>query len=310
MTLNANKKRAAKHAAYGYNVEDRLAQIVLIFTKKFLSSFIFPTFTNLMALIFCSLCHDCCTQLKNLTQEILSISPEVFETSLQINILRRKTRIHDLLNNIQDFFWLPSFLIFVANFSASTSVIGMVLYRDLNAIVQMGNVFTSLLFFGIHSFGSILFMLWVTGGIPISLQEFNEAFCKKAHLRLIRSRNFSEPQLKRELSEKPDFYLTGCDMISFKRSTIFAVFGALLTYTVLLINMKKSVPISSLHILNLMDSRMTFDDILTSEAIISFKIHSENWKGWEKGELLYVQQNKASKSSRCPEWMLKESNFA
>ncbi|GIX75016.1 hypothetical protein CEXT_555741 [Caerostris extrusa] len=73
-------------------------------------------------------------------------------------------------------------------------------------------------------------------GVPIELNEFKAVFYKKAFVRMMSSTTLEEPKLERWLFDKPHFVFTGCDIVSYRRSTVLAVVGTLLTYTVLVIN--------------------------------------------------------------------------
>ncbi|GFT19409.1 uncharacterized protein NPIL_408911 [Nephila pilipes] len=236
MTMATNSKRAAKFSAYGYNVEQPLAQIVLVSIQTFLNAILYPTFTDMITLLYCTLCQNCCMLINNLTYEVVCISPEAFEPSKQMGILKRKMSIDKVLENIQETFSWPSFFIIASNFSSCITVIGWFLYYDLKTYHT--RTITESIFFGVSAFGSLAYILWVTGNVPISIKKLKDAFYEKAHLRLLILRNLEESQLKRELLEKPEFVLTACDIISLKRSTVLSVFGTLLTYTVLMINVK------------------------------------------------------------------------
>ncbi|GFS51213.1 uncharacterized protein TNIN_486081 [Trichonephila inaurata madagascariensis] len=91
------------------------------------------------------------------------------------------------------------------------------------------------IFYGINAFLCVVSILWVAGALPIQMNKFKETFHSKTHARLLYYHTKDEMYLKRDLNE-PDFALTGCEMISYKRSTILAFIGTLLTYTVLVVN--------------------------------------------------------------------------
>ncbi|GFS46020.1 uncharacterized protein NPIL_73061 [Nephila pilipes] len=233
MALTASHKWAAKFDAYGYEIKHPLAQVLLIVTKSILYAIVYPTLTNLITLIYCAVCRSSSELVKNLTEDILRISPRAFGPSKQIDILDRKARIDDVLENIQDVFSLPAFFVVAANFTSCMTIIGWFLHIDLAN--YHAHMFAQTVFLAINSFGCLTFLLWIASCVPIQMQKLKEAFYKKAHLRLITYRDLGEPQLKTELFQKPDFTFTGWDLIPFKRSTLVAVFGTLLSYTVLLV---------------------------------------------------------------------------
>ncbi|GIY29486.1 uncharacterized protein CDAR_534171 [Caerostris darwini] len=233
-SLAANLSWLAKYHAFGNNIESKMAQILIIVTQCFLSAVVHPTFTNLVALLYCILCQCCTSALTTLTQEILQMSPKQFGPYKQLDILRRKAKIDDILEKIQAIFSLPAFFLIAGNFLSCGSVIGKHLYfgKEMYRSYHMKES----VFYGISSFFCLTIILWVAGGVPIQVQKLKEAFYKKEHLRLLTITDFDEPTLKKGLFEDTDFVFTGCDIISFKRSTILALFGALLTYTVLAVS--------------------------------------------------------------------------
>ncbi|GIY16930.1 uncharacterized protein CEXT_30721 [Caerostris extrusa] len=125
---------------------------------------------------------------------------------------------------------------FIANLSSCGIVVAWILeysLKEYQSFMIIGTVF-----FVINSFSSMTAVLWMAGQVPIQLQKLKESFYEKAHLRLISVCDLDEPQFKKELMEKPDFVLTGCEIISLRRSTVLGVFGTLLTYTVLAVSIK------------------------------------------------------------------------
>ncbi|GFT99483.1 uncharacterized protein NPIL_593431 [Nephila pilipes] len=91
-------------------------------------------------------------------------------------------------------------------------------------------------FYATNSFGSLIAILWIAGGVPIALDTFKDEFFKTAHHKMLLSSLPEEPKLEKWLFHKPDFVFTGCDIFSYRRSSILAVVGTLLTYTFLIIN--------------------------------------------------------------------------
>ncbi|GBN62942.1 hypothetical protein AVEN_135741-1 [Araneus ventricosus] len=237
ITLTTPDRRfGARFEAYGYETQSAFAQILIISIKSFLYFLVHPTFSNLLSFLYCILCNRCCSMIRNLTDYVLQISPKDFGTSKQIYILRRKARIDDALENLQRTFSMPAFFIIVANFLSCGSVIGWFLFVDLSQ--YQCDVIIESAFYGASSFSCLTAVLWIASELPVQLLKFKEAYNKKEHLRMIDFDRFEEPQLRRELFEKQEFVLSGCDMIFFKRGTVLAVFGTLLTYTVLIVNAK------------------------------------------------------------------------
>ncbi|KAF8787976.1 hypothetical protein HNY73_009519 [Argiope bruennichi] len=193
-------------------------------------------FPDLIALLYCTLCKGCSAKIINLINGIQKIPIEDFGSSQQMEILRRKAELDDILSNIQDIFSVPSLLIIAKNFLSCATVIGWQLYyhsKSYRSHGVIGSVFN-----GVNSFGSLAVVLWFAGGIPIQLHKLKEAFYRKERQRLYFFQKKGLLHLRKELFEVTEFCFTGCDIISFKRRTLLTIIGTLLTYTVLIINMK------------------------------------------------------------------------
>ncbi|GFT25765.1 uncharacterized protein NPIL_414651 [Nephila pilipes] len=235
-TTIANNEKTVQFETYGYPFENSTALNLYIGFKFFLYTLVHPTFTCLVSLFFCMLCQRCRILIDNLTEEIRQISPEDFGSYNQVNILKRKAKIDQVLNSIQEVFSLPSFLIIVANFLTCSSVIGWVLRG--NPETDGRAEYIEALFWGITNLSNLIRIMWLAGDIPIQVGKLKEMFYEKLRIRLFYARNQEEFQLKPELFGQSDFVFTGCHVISLNRSTVLAVCGTLLTYTVLLVSFK------------------------------------------------------------------------
>ncbi|GIY58119.1 uncharacterized protein CDAR_431811 [Caerostris darwini] len=172
----------------------------------------------MVALLYCVLCQRCYSFINSLTQEVQNMSPMGFGPSKQIYILRRKAIMDGVLNNIQNIFSVPIFFMLIANLLSCGTVVVWILqfnFEEYRLYMVIGSVL-----FAINSFSSMTAVLLMAGQVPIQLQKLKESFYEKAHLRLISVCDLNEPQYKKELLEKPDFVLTGCDIISLRRSTV------------------------------------------------------------------------------------------
>ncbi|GFU45839.1 uncharacterized protein NPIL_572391 [Nephila pilipes] len=211
-----------------------LVRTMFICIVRCLQFFCFPTFHCVIALLYCILCLRCTTLIRKLAQEINMCSPESFGPGDQFSILRRKSEIDCILDIIQDIFSLPSFFIVLSSFLSLYRVLAFNLtsrvihYSSLTATVS--------LFYGVTGFFCFTSILWVAGGVPVELNKLKEKFYKKVHLRFIVLAITKEPKYKQEILEAPEFVLTGCGILSYRRSSILTLVGTLLTYTVLIIN--------------------------------------------------------------------------
>ncbi|GFT19415.1 uncharacterized protein NPIL_408941 [Nephila pilipes] len=219
---------------YGYIIENDLTKFFLLSVKSCLHYMAYPTYTNIVALMYGTLCLRCSARLNLLSKEITQWAPETFGLPKQIDILKRKAKINDILLNIQDIFSLPILLIIIVNITMCGSITGWFLIRSWNESFFLWKVESA--FFGVNAFLCVVSILWVAGAVPIEMNKFKETFHGKTHVRLLYYNTNDELYLKREVVNEPDFVLTGCEIVSFKRSTILAFVGTLLTYTVLLIS--------------------------------------------------------------------------
>ncbi|GFU22216.1 uncharacterized protein NPIL_455691 [Nephila pilipes] len=227
-TLVSDKTSTSKFYAYGYEFKSIKTQIIVISMKTFLMFLIHSTFPFLIAILFCILCLSCSSSFNCLTQKVLQYPPEEFGPKEQIDVLKQKAKIDDILDNIQDIFSLPSFLVIMTNLLSCCIVLGMNL-NDINSKARI----TSVLFFGIPNLVSLIAVLWTAGGLLVEQHKLKGAFYKKVHMRFLMLRCSEDLQCKREIRDKPDFVFNGCNIFSYTRSSILAAVGTLLTYTLL-----------------------------------------------------------------------------
>ncbi|GFR18192.1 uncharacterized protein TNCT_129231 [Trichonephila clavata] len=200
--------------------------------KNFLYSLIFPTLTNAIALLFCLLCVQVSTVIRRLTEDITLGSPINFITSKRLEKIKEKSEIDDILDNIQDIFSMPSLFIIVSNLSTCASVLNLYLNSHTISVVT----YIEWALYAINSLGCLVAVLWIAGGVTVADQKFKESFHRKSKLRMFLDATPTEPRLERWLFDKPDFVFNGWGILPYRRITVFAVIGALVTYTVLIVN--------------------------------------------------------------------------
>ncbi|GIY02592.1 uncharacterized protein CDAR_292021 [Caerostris darwini] len=189
---------------------------------------IVSTHLNLLTLLYCSLCLYCSSSINSLADKVARYSPEEFVPFLQLDILRRKVKIDALLHDIQNMFSKPSLLLMMANYISCIYCLGLLLiFYDIH--IQL------LLVCAIH-FICIVSVLWSAGTVPVALNKLQEVFQAKTHSRLLSVRTSDELQMiliKKEFIDKTNFALSGWDIVLYKKSTILAFVGTLLTYSLL-----------------------------------------------------------------------------
>ncbi|GFT73395.1 uncharacterized protein NPIL_511351 [Nephila pilipes] len=230
-TIYCDKRFFSTLLAYGYKLESLSGQILLIWIKKFLQYLIFPTFPLLISLLYSTLCQRCSFFFTLLNKEITEYSADDFGPEEQRTILRRKAKIDDILDIIQEIFSVPSFFFNLGYFVCCCRALAWNLTLRVKTPIQMLTLINGIII--------LIFLcatLWVSGGLPENISKLKEAFYKKTHRRIIFVGTSKEPDLRKELLDKPDFVLTGCGVLFHRKSSVLAAIGALLTYTVLVVS--------------------------------------------------------------------------
>ncbi|GFR19935.1 uncharacterized protein TNCT_165111 [Trichonephila clavata] len=228
----------SRFETYGYDIENHTLKILYISTKFFLYALVHPAFTCLVTLLQCVLCQRFCALINDLTQKVMQVSSEDFDSSKQTDILRLKAKIDEIFENLQYVFSVPSFLVTAINFLTCGAMIGWLLYVDDLSILPPFAI-VEIAFYIVIDFSSLIALLWVTGNVPVELKKLKCEFYKKIRSRILYFSHGGETQLRKELFGHSNFTFSGCDIISFKRSTILALSGTLVTYTFLVITVKK-----------------------------------------------------------------------
>ncbi|KAF8787280.1 hypothetical protein HNY73_008895 [Argiope bruennichi] len=225
-------KTDTKDLIYGYDVGSSPLKTFVLGLKFFLYFFLHPTLNNLLALLYCTICMRCCSLIRNLKAEVMQCTFERFTPLKQIDIINRKEKVDSVLESFERIFSLPSFLMTVTNILSCGSVLGStIIDNDLQF-----HILAQWMFHTTNIFGCLLTTFWIAGSIPIELKEFKDAYYRKACLRMLKARIPEESRLERWVFDTPDFVLTGFGVFSYTRSSLLAVVGALLTYTMLAIN--------------------------------------------------------------------------
>lgn len=222
---------------YGFEVRSVYFK-ALYFIKSILYSFVYPTSANLVVLFYCSLCYHCCQVLAILTEQVQKCAPEHFTLARQMYILKKFSNLEDVLMQLQNAFSLPAFCVFTAHFLTSCSVLGMVVLSGIS-YMEFTEIFVLFLSL-VNSLPFLVACLWFAGGVTLAMDRFKVEFSKTTQRRLIVIRCAEESDFAKGLYERPNFVLTGCDILFFTRSSILTVAGTLLTYTLLVLNIEVS----------------------------------------------------------------------
>ncbi|GFS94718.1 uncharacterized protein NPIL_509621 [Nephila pilipes] len=242
LVCSLNQSEAARYFFYGCEVKYISIQTVITGIKSFLGYMIFPTFGNIVALLYIFLCFRSSDCLNNLSWEIEKSSLEDFTLSKQISILKKRTKIYYILLNIQNNFSLPIFFVIVANILICGCITGWFLiikWDESDFLLKMESVF-----FGTNALVNVISILWTAGNVSVEMSKFKEIFHYKTHLKLLSRYSKQELHFKMDLMNEPEFVLTGWDVLPLRRSMILGLIGTLLTYTVLVMNTNGSEKIN------------------------------------------------------------------
>ncbi|GFR25242.1 uncharacterized protein TNCT_172521 [Trichonephila clavata] len=231
VTILCDRKKISTVLAYGNEIQNHFAQIMLIFFKYnnfFFASQVYPC---LIAIVYYTICVRCSNSVRNLTRKISLCSPEEFGPSEQIQVLRYKEKIDEILKITQEIFSVPSFCLIVAYSISCYTMIGWYLVgiKEIAEVIHSSFICTC-------SFLYLTGTLWIAGSLPVELNKLKDTFYEKAYLRWISFGFPSEQNFRREILAKPEFVFTGCDILHYRRSSVLAVVGTLVTYTLLVIN--------------------------------------------------------------------------
>ncbi|KAF8794501.1 hypothetical protein HNY73_002476 [Argiope bruennichi] len=202
--------------------------------KHLITSLVFPTWANLLVLIYYRLCKTVCLMIRDLTEEIEKCSVQDFTPSKQANIINQELKINRVVQYLQEIFSVSSFLLSIAHFGICISVLGL-LFKITIANISLHFAITLLLNLA-NSFAGLMTCLWMAGGLPVEASKFKEAFRRKINQRLMFLHEEEDIFFEKCLPDISSYLLSGCNIIYFQRSSILAVVGTLLSYTFLLIN--------------------------------------------------------------------------
>ncbi|GFX01051.1 uncharacterized protein TNCV_4580171 [Trichonephila clavipes] len=236
LAINISATEESALFSYGYDVNNEWAIFIIISIKSIIIYTVNPTYINMVALFYISLCLRCKTSIQYLNREITDCSPEDFTLYFQRNILRKRVKIYNLLLKIKDTFSLSVFFILIAHIAMCSGITGWLLVKQWDEANYFWKVETP--YFAISSVLCVVSVLWVAGSIPVELSAFKETFYQKTHRRLLYFNMRDELFLKTDLFHEPEFVFSGCEMISFRRGTILTIIGTSFTYTMLIIDKK------------------------------------------------------------------------
>lgn len=219
------------YCSYGYNFTNTYAILAISGTRCSMYAIIYPVLSDMLVCQYCTLCIMCTKSIFSLRCEIERCTIYAFDIPKQVDILKRESRILDLLLNFQTVFSTPSFLMFATHYCVCSSMLGWIV---LGEHVSDTKFLLTLLYFA-NSLACLFVFVWVPGQLPIEMDKFKEVFRRKSRQRWMLLRIAEEDVFGKAFIEKPTLTFSGCDIITFRRNSILAIIGTILTYTLLVV---------------------------------------------------------------------------
>ncbi|GFY78502.1 uncharacterized protein TNIN_14561 [Trichonephila inaurata madagascariensis] len=220
---------------YKMPLESEMLKHLIVYSKAFVYFFFYPTFSNLVVLVFCTACHRCSHSLSNLSKELEKCSSKTFTVDVQVKYLKCRRRIIKLLEKTQDVFSPIIFLICSASFSCCFAMLGQLIFYSYK---NGGLSFLSdTLFNSLSALISLISMFWIPGEVPIEMNKFDQAIRKKYELRAVSGVISENSSVERAFFEGQVFVLSACNLIFFTKESVLTVLGTILTYGLLIISL-------------------------------------------------------------------------
>lgn len=236
LIASEDKHLTRLYTFYTYNhfITEKRLRLTILFIKMFFIQLLFPTFPNIVTLVFCKSCNHSCDLLRDLTQKIEKCSPRNFSRATQLEFVRCKTRVMSVINEVQEVFSTTLLLLCIASSFTGFLAVGTFVHYDFNK-VDVWKIADSICVVSI-SVVPLTAVIWSAGRVPIEIKQLRDAFCKKIECRVLLGLESEDLKLERWLYDIPEFVLIGGDVLHFRRSMILTVYGTILTYTFLLMN--------------------------------------------------------------------------
>ncbi|GFU32160.1 uncharacterized protein NPIL_201401 [Nephila pilipes] len=148
----------------------------------------------------------------------------------QRDILRNNEKFDDILDIIQEILSVPSFIFILGYFVSCCVTLTSSLTSREKFSIQLLTLIN-----GVIILISSNVTLWMSEGLPEIINKLKETFYKKTHWKIIFVGTSGEPDLRKEILDKPDFALMGCKILFYRKCSALAVIGMLLTYTLLVV---------------------------------------------------------------------------
>ncbi|GFU05883.1 uncharacterized protein NPIL_273781 [Nephila pilipes] len=213
-----------------------------LFTKSLMTSLLEPIFTSCVTFIYCLLCYRSCRLLVEFRKRIVNLLSSGSKPSREVlkQLIVDYGRLCRVLERLQCVFSLPSFLLTIVDVMSSFTILASsLLYtpEEITGPMIAENAFTLM-----TSAMLIIALIAFAAQIPVTMSTIRMCLQKIQEKRVVTecqgTLEDSRFRLLQILKERPLVILSGCDIIYFTRITIVTVLGTLLTYGLLIIQLK------------------------------------------------------------------------
>ncbi|GIY63705.1 uncharacterized protein CDAR_222031 [Caerostris darwini] len=208
--------------------------IVLFSLLSWVQIIMYPMWTNLIVLSYGLLCQTICRQLHLLRAHIEKCPPQEFTILMQSDVVKHELKINLSVQLLQKVFSVPSFFMACSHFCTCITALGTIILLGSSKLPFMILIQISFMF--VNACGGLLSCLWMAGGLPREASKLKDAYCRKLQQRRLLVGEEGAACFEKKLLEISSYVLSGCNIISFYRSSILGLAGTILTYAVLLIN--------------------------------------------------------------------------
>ncbi|GBN38402.1 hypothetical protein AVEN_111979-1 [Araneus ventricosus] len=229
------QKYVYKYFSYGFESENKIMKYSVGFYKLFTFYLLHPTLANLITVVYSTSCCVCCRFLNILTSELEMISPDRFTLKVEMEILKKRHHIFDMLEMIETSLSTASFLTCTAHFLACLSNLSQLLmYLPGNKTLTI----LAVSFISGSAVVSTAFIFLNAGQIPIEMEKFSRLLRRRIEQRSFLGLDSLKVRSERSVTDEQVFVLSGCDLIYYRKSTLLSLLGTILTYGLLILSIE------------------------------------------------------------------------
>ncbi|GFV97315.1 uncharacterized protein TNCV_2038251 [Trichonephila clavipes] len=227
---------------YGHKDNFTTFMNAYLFTKSLITNLLDPIFTSCVTFIYCLLCYRSCRLLVQFRKRIVNLLSSGSKPTRDVlkQLIIDYGRLCRVLERLQCVFSLPSFLLTIVDVMSSFTILASALLyssEEITGPMIAENAFTLM-----TSAVLLITLIAFAAQIPVTMSTIRMCLQKIQEKRVVSESQGtledSRFRLLQILKERPLVILSGCEIIYFTRITIVTVLGTLLTYGLLVIQLK------------------------------------------------------------------------